>query len=185
MASTMVERSEVRGWPGCQEAWGEGVKATEVPWGEGYRGAPGLAGPGVLLVTLLASRHHPRHLLRVPNHLAHQPLHPHLAVSTEDCHQLALVVDDHGRGDGAVGRRVVHLEAAGDRPRPVLHQVDVEALQEGLGEHLVRLHGVRGDGHEVAVYLHEGFGHPPQLGDRHLGEVALHVAGGGEEDLTL
>ena len=79
-----------------------------------------------------------------------------------------------------MGRRVVHLEAAGDRPCPVFHQVDEEPLQGGLGEHPVRLHGVGGDGHEVAVYLHEGLGHPPQLGDRHRGEVALHGSGGGE-----
>ena len=91
-------------------------------------------------------------------------LNNNLGAGGEGGHQLALVVQDEGSGEGGVGGRVKHSKGARDLPSLVFHQGDAQALQGGgsklpekdrmahtTQEEPVRLNGVCGDGDDGAL----------------------------------
>ena len=57
-----------------------------------------------------------------------------LGAGGEGGHQLALVVEDEGSGDGRVGGRVKHSKGARDLASLVLHQGDGQLLQGGASK---------------------------------------------------
>ena len=58
----------------------------------------------------------------------------HLGAGGEGSHQLALLVQDEGSGDGSVGGCVEDAKGARDLSSLVLHQGEAQPLQRGASE---------------------------------------------------